>query len=204
MKGPNFIGEELTILNSTGPDKHQAVALVFSAEVAFYNCRFSGFQDALYVHAGSQFFHNCIIEATIDFIFGKATAVFQNFLILVKQLKPGQVNVLTTNGSNGMANQRGIVIHKSLIGVVPANKIWLEDSKNSTYLGRPWSDTAAKAIINSYIGHVIHPDGWLDWNSRSKLNSIDYVKHQNIGIGSRLSKRVKWKGCRANLSEAEI
>ena len=205
MKGIGFIGEDLTILNTAGPDKHQAVALAVSAlEVAFYNCKFSGFQDTLYVHAGSQFFRNCIIEGTVDFIFGKGAAVFQNCLILVKQSKPGQVNVLTADGSSGMANQRGIVIHKSLIGAVPANKIWLEDSENSTYLGRPWSETAATAIIRSYIGHVIHPDGWLDWDSRSELDSIDYVEHQNFGIGSRLSKRVKWKGCRANLSEAEI
>ncbi|XP_050277694.1 pectinesterase 3-like [Quercus robur] len=36
MKGPNFIGEELTILNMAGPDKHQVVALVVSApEMAF-------------------------------------------------------------------------------------------------------------------------------------------------------------------------
>ena len=48
------------------------------------------------------------------------------------------------------------------------------------------------------------PKGWLDWNNHSKLNSIDYEEHQNIGIGSQLSKQVKWKECRANLSEAEI
>ncbi|XP_075659721.1 pectinesterase 1-like [Castanea sativa] len=151
VKGPNFIEEELTILNMAGPDKLQAVALVVSApEVAFYNCRF---------HIGSQFFRNCIIKGTVDFIFGKVAAVFQNCPILVKQSKPGRVNVLTADGSNGMENQRGIVIHKSLIGAMLANKIWLEDLENSTYLGRPWSDTVATAIINSYIGHVIHPDG---------------------------------------------
>ena len=142
MKEPNFIVEELTILNTAGLDKHQAIALAVSAlEVAFYNCRFSGFQDTLYVHTKSQFFHNYIIEGTVDFIFGKVATVFQNCLILVKQSKPSQVNVLTADGSNGMANQRGIVIHKSLIGAKSANKIWLEDSKNSTYLGWPWSDT---------------------------------------------------------------
>ncbi|KAL0006550.1 hypothetical protein SO802_008052 [Lithocarpus litseifolius] len=110
VKGPNFIGEELTILNTAGPDKHQAVALA--------------------------------------------------------QSKPGQVNVPTTDGSNGMANHRGIVIHKSL------------------------SDTAVMTIINSYIGHVIHPNGWLDWNSRSKLNSIDYVEYQNISIDLKIAHPV--------------
>ncbi|KAL0006137.1 hypothetical protein SO802_013698 [Lithocarpus litseifolius] len=75
MKGPNFIGEELTILNTAGPDKHQAVALAVSApEVAFYNYRFSGFQDTLYVHTRSQFFRNCMIKGTVDFIFSKAAA----------------------------------------------------------------------------------------------------------------------------------
>ena len=64
--------------------------------------------------------------------------------------------------------------------------------------------TPTTAIINNYINTSSIPKGWLDWNNRSELNSIDYEEHQNIGIGSRLSKQMKWKGCRANLSEAEI
>ncbi|KAK7822246.1 hypothetical protein CFP56_036646 [Quercus suber] len=71
------------------------------------------------------------IEGTVDFIFDKATTS-----------KPSQVNVLTVNGSSVMTNDRsenhkGIVIHKSLIGATPTDKLWLENLVNSTYLGRP-------------------------------------------------------------------
>ena len=63
-------------------------------------------------------------------LYYKATAVFQNCLIL-KQSKHSQVNILTANGSSVMANDtnenhRGIVIYKSLIGAMPTDKLWLE------------------------------------------------------------------------------
>lgn len=141
-----------------GGQVNQAVALaITNIEVAFYKCRFSGFQDTLYVPVGSQFFHNRIIEGMIDFIFDKATAMFKNFLILVKQLKPSQFNVLTANDNSVMANDknenhRGIVIHKSLIGAMPTDKFWLENLVNSNYLGQPWSDTAVIMIIDRYLG----------------------------------------------------
>ena len=46
---------------------------------------------------------------------------------------------------------------------------------NLTYLGWSWSDSVVMAIIDKYIGYVICPDGWLDWDTRSKLQSIVFM-----------------------------
>ena len=97
----------------------------------------------------------------------KATAVFQNCLILMKQSKHSQVNILTANGSSVMANDRnenhrGIVIYKSLIGAMPTDKLWLENLVNSTYLGRPWSYIAVITIIDSYLGAGSRLSKWVE------------------------------------------
>jgi pectin methylesterase-like acyl-CoA thioesterase len=63
---------------------NQAVALTVDGadKVQFENVRFLGFQDTLYVTAGSpgklirSFFHRSYIEGDTDFIFGDATAYF--------------------------------------------------------------------------------------------------------------------------------
>lgn len=68
------------------------------------------------------------------------------------------------DGSNVMTNgsskkHEGIVIHKSLIKVVPTDKFWLQNLTNFIYLALPWNDSTMTTIIDSYIRHVIHHDG---------------------------------------------
>lgn len=75
---PDFIAENLTFENSAGP-VGQAVACFVSGDRAiFRKCRFLGNQDTLYTYGypTRQYYEDCYIEGTVDFIFGKATAVF--------------------------------------------------------------------------------------------------------------------------------
>src|ERR1043165_6696968 len=78
--GNRFRAENITFSNTAGP-VGQAVALHVEADQAiFVNCRFLGNQDTIYTggETARQLFVNCYIEGTTDFIFGPATAVFQN------------------------------------------------------------------------------------------------------------------------------
>jgi pectinesterase len=92
----DFIAESITFENSSGP-VGQAVAVRVDADrVKFLNCRFLGFQDTLYPFAekSRQYYRNCYIEGTVDFIFGWSTAVFDDCTIFCK--KNGYVTAAST------------------------------------------------------------------------------------------------------------
>ncbi|KAG6543127.1 hypothetical protein Mapa_015376 [Marchantia paleacea] len=57
----------------------QAVAIRVTADrCAFYSCRFLGWQDTAYLHYGKQYFRDCYIEGSVDFIFGNATVLLEH------------------------------------------------------------------------------------------------------------------------------
>ncbi|KAI7982491.1 hypothetical protein LOK49_LG15G02271 [Camellia lanceoleosa] len=83
IHGLGFVTQDITFENTAGPYMNQAIALRSEANnSAFYRCRFRGYQDTLYTKVGIQFFSNCEIYSTIDFIFGDATVnlTFKTFL----------------------------------------------------------------------------------------------------------------------------
>ncbi|XP_039050469.1 putative pectinesterase/pectinesterase inhibitor 43 [Hibiscus syriacus] len=66
---------------------YQVVALRASGDMsAFYNCHFKGFQDTLYANERRQFYRDCVIAETINFVFGDTRFVFRNCQLLI--LKP--------------------------------------------------------------------------------------------------------------------
>ncbi|VFQ63562.1 unnamed protein product [Cuscuta campestris] len=86
VEGDGFIGSGITVKNTAGPEKEQAVATRTSAnQAAFYRCSFEGYQDTLYVNKGVQFYRECDIYGSVDFIFSQTVkAVFQNCRIYAR------------------------------------------------------------------------------------------------------------------------
>jgi pectinesterase len=53
------------------------VALRISGDyAAFFNVGFYGAQDTLYDHKGRHYFYRCIIEGSIDFVFGNGRSFY--------------------------------------------------------------------------------------------------------------------------------
>ncbi|KAE9604632.1 putative pectinesterase [Lupinus albus] len=95
VNGRGFIGNDITFSNTVGPEKNQSIALRSDFDLSvFYRCGIFGYQDTLFAHTMRQLYRECTITGTIDFIFGNATAVFQNCQILARKGKQNQKNTI--------------------------------------------------------------------------------------------------------------
>ncbi|KAJ0881987.1 putative pectinesterase [Helianthus annuus] len=200
--GNNFLARDLTIINTSGPEKHQAVALRVTSDAAFYHCQFISHQDTLYAHSLSQLYRECAIHGTVDFIFGNAAAIFERCLILVRKPIPGQRNVITAQGRLDPNQNTGISLQDCTIMAAPDFSI-TERSNFSTFLGRPWRNYSRTIVMRSYLGDIIDPRGWCAWNKYSNLNTVEYIESMNFGPGADTRNRVQWAGYHKN-STADV
>ncbi|KAL3598019.1 hypothetical protein D5086_005937 [Populus alba] len=163
-----------------------------SATVAFYKCGMVAYQNTLHVHSNRQFFTNCYIAGTVDFIFGNSAAVFQDCDIRARRPNPGQTITITAQGRSDPNQKTGIVIQKSRIGATP--DLQHARSNFSAYLGRPWKEYSRTVIMQSSISDVISPAGWREWKGRFALNTLHFAEYENSGAGAGTAGRVPWKG----------
>ncbi|KAL5222305.1 hypothetical protein ABZP36_027018 [Zizania latifolia] len=200
--GNNFLARDLTIENSAGPSKHQAVALRVGADLsAFYRCSFVGYQDTLYVHSLRQFFRECDIYGTVDFIFGNSAVVFQSCNLYARRPLPNQSNIFTAQGREDPNQNTGISIQKCKVSA--ASDLAAVQSSFKTYLGRPWKQYSRTVYMQSQLDSVVNPAGWLEWSGNFALDTLYYGEYQNTGSGADTSNRVKWKGHRVITSASE-
>lgn len=178
----DFSAENITFENNAGFTAGQSVALrVEGNRASFKNCAMIGFQDVLFLSGSGvkQYFKDCYIEGTTDFIFGAATAVFQNCHIHSK--KNSHITAASTN---------------SIIpfGFVFFNcKLTAADSSiNKVSLGRPWSPTASVTYINCWMDKHIVPEGWNNWKNPANEATARYAEYKSVGSGANANARVKW------------
>lgn len=202
MVGNGFIAKGITFENSAGPSKHQAVALRSGADLsAFYRCSFVGYQDTLYVHSLRQFYRECDIYGTVDFVFGNAAVVFQNCNLYARKPNENQKNIVTAQGREDPNENTGISILNCKIAA--ASDLIPNQTSVKTYLGRPWKEYSRTVFLLSYMGELIQPAGYLEWNGTFALSTLYYGEYKNRGPGSNTSARVTWPGFRVINSSAE-
>lgn len=176
----DFYAENLTIINSAGP-VGQAVALhVEGNRCTFKNCRIKGNQDTLYAAGqnSKQYYDNCYIEGTTDFIFGAATAVF--YQCTIHSLSDSYI----TAASTPEGRKYGYVfMHCNLTA---------EPNVNKVYLGRPWRPFAKTVFIHCNFGNHIRAEGWKSWSNAEDLSTTFYAEYNNSGPGSDTAERVDW------------
>ncbi|XP_022928019.1 pectinesterase-like [Cucurbita moschata] len=202
VEGTGFFGANLTITNTAGAIKHQAVALRVSADMTtFYSCIFEGYQDTLYAHSLRQFYRECDIYGTVDFIFGNAAVVLQNCNIYARLPLSGQFNALTAQGRTDQNQNTGIFIHKCTIKPTPD---LAASPTTKSYLGRPWKEFSRTVYMQSFIDAFIDPAGWKEWDGTLNLNTSYYAEFDNSGPGSDTSQRAQWAVGVINATVANI
>ncbi|PPK87388.1 pectinesterase [Neolewinella xylanilytica] len=178
--GDGFSAENITFENAAGPVGQAVAVRIDGDQVTFTNCRFLGNQDTLYPHGreSRQYYNNCYIEGTVDFIFGWSTAVFDSCTIFCKS--PGYITAASTEEQDSV----GFVFRNCTIeGSAPAG---------SVYLGRPWRDYAQTVFLDCELGEVVHPEGWHNWGSEEKESTAYYAEYGNSGPGAATKERVEW------------
>ncbi|PHT44357.1 Pectinesterase 2 [Capsicum baccatum] len=200
--GNGFLARGITFENYAGPSKHQAVALRSGSDFsAFYQCSFVGYQDTLYVHSLRQFYRDCDVYGTVDFIFGNAAVVFQNCNLYARKPDPNQKNIFTAQGRVDPNQNTGISILNCKVAAASDLVPVLSSFKN--YLGRPWKEYSRTVYLLSNIDSLIDPAGWLEWNGDFALKTLYYGEYLNRGPGSNTVGRVKWPGYRVINSSTE-
>lgn len=195
-------GDNVTIKNcifenlaGKGGDVGQALALYLDGDnITLENCVLRGHQDTLFLAPLPEkeiipggflgpkqfterknrtfFFKNCRIEGGVDFIFGGATAYFDNcefvcveegFVFAPSTPKDVEVGFVAKNCK--------FVANKNI-------------AKHSCYIARPWRDYAAVELIDCYIGEHIHPDGFDDWGKTHAHSTVRFIESGSFGEGA--------------------
>lgn len=176
--GQDFYAENITFENSFGLGS-QAVAVVSDSDRAiFKNSRFWGWQDTLYTRRGRQYFQDCYIEGSVDFIFGQATAVFENC-----QIHSKRDGYITAPMRFSADEPSGLVFVKS--------KLTADDTVSKVYLGRPWRDYGRTVYLETEMGEFIRPEGWHYWQPLREKTAY-FAEYKSTGKGGNTEARVKW------------
>jgi len=189
VQGNDFIAQNLSIINASGP-LGQAVALhVEGDRSAIINCNLLGNQDTLYAATENsrQFYKDCSIDGTTDFIFGEATAVFQHCVI--KNLRNSFIAAPATTARQSF----GFVFFDCELTAV--------DSVKKVFLGRPWRPDAKAVYINTKMGSHIVAIGWDNWRNAQNEKTAFFAEYQSIGKGADAGGRAAWSH---QLTQAEV
>ncbi|KAG0478536.1 hypothetical protein HPP92_013255 [Vanilla planifolia] len=191
--GEGFVAMNMTFRNTAGAAKHQAVAVRNGADLStFYLCSFEGFQDTLYTHSMRQFYRECDVYGTVDYIFGNALVVFQNCNIYSRLPMRGQQNTVTAQGRTDPNQNTGTSIQGS--NFLAAADLAADSGGTQTFLGRPWKMYSRTVVMQSFLDGLINPAGWLPWDGDFALATLYYAEYNNTGPGSGTGDRVTWPG----------
>lgn len=177
----NFKAKNITFENSSGPVGQAVAVRVDGDKIIFDNCKFLGFQDTLYPRSTTsrQYYKNCYIEGTVDFIFGASTAVFDQCEIFAK--KGGSY---LTAASTDEKNPYGLVFLNC--------KLTTNSGNSSYYLGRPWRNYAKTVFVQCEMAAHIKAEGWHNWGKSEAETTTFYGEYQSTEAGGNIASRVSW------------
>ena len=192
--------KNLTIENASGDSitHGQAIALYADGDrLTVDSCRLLGHQDTLFTGPlppkevqkngfigpkqfaprinGRQYYKNCYICGDVDFIFGSATAYFEDCTIESLRRFPEEnskdngdvIQGYVTAASTPEGQEYGYVFSKCKL-------IAEKCQPGSVYLGRPWREYAKTVFIDCSFGAHIHPELFHDWGKEHARETVFY------------------------------
>lgn len=193
--GSDFEAVNVTFENSSGP-VGQAVACHVAADRAvFRRCRFLGFQDTLYTFGENtrEYYEDCYIEGTVDFIFGKASAVFNRC-----ELHSKRTGGFLTAPATPQNCRYGYVFYDCRLTADA------DVESGSVYLSRPWRPYGQVVFIRCEMGRHINPEGYHNWGKVENEQTAFYAEYQCYGEGAGTQGRVRWAHQLTSADEYEI
>ncbi|KAG1369988.1 Pectinesterase [Cocos nucifera] len=197
--GDGFMARDLTIENTAGVGAHQALALRLDSDHSVLDSvELRGHQDTLYARSLRQLYRRCRISGTVDFVFGNAAAVFDECLLEVVPRAEGPdksgSDTVTAQGRTDPAQATGFVFRQCAVN---GSEEFLtafrrKPKANRLYLGRPWKEYARVVFIETYLGEVVTPEGWLPFRPGFALDTLFYGEYGSSGPGAKTTSRVKW------------
>lgn len=214
VHAPNVTLRNLTVENASGDSKThgQAIALYAECDRFFVDsCRLLGHQDTLFTGPlppmekepggflgptqfaprinGRQYYKNCYICGDVDFIFGSATAYFENCTLesLSRKTADAAPESDSTPSKDSTFVPEGYVTAASTpegqeYGYVFFNCSFVSKdcAPGTVYLGRPWRDYAKTVLIHCALGAHIHPAGFHDWNKEHAHGTVFYAEYDSF------------------------
>ncbi|MFD9049349.1 pectinesterase family protein [Streptomyces zaomyceticus] len=173
----------------------QAVALKAQGDrSAFFHCRFLGHQDTLYADSPSltafarQYFAHCHVEGDVDFVFGRATAVFEHchFRTLLRPDLAAAPHGFVFAPSTARENPYGFLAARCRVtGTAPDGHY---------KLARPWvpgSDPTAwpsLVVRDSFLGPGIDAVApYANMRDASPWQEQRFAEYRNSGPGARIT-----------------
>lgn len=208
VNASDFTAEHLTFENNAGPGAQvgQAPALyVDGNRIVFENCKFLGNTDTLFTGPlppnelkkygfvgpkqfaprinGRHYYKNCYMEGDVDFIFGSATAFFENCELFSKN-RQLPINGYVTAASTAEGQTYGYVFENcNFTSNCPPRTV---------YLGRPWRNFAKTVLINCHMQEHICKEGWHDWDKPEAHSTFYYAEFSSTGEGATMPHRPSW------------
>lgn len=184
----DFIAENITFQNTIKNDgthsSEQAVALRTNGDrQQFYNCRIVGYQDTYYAWGGRKigrvYMHNCYIEGSVDFIFGRQIVIFDNC-----ELHCNRNNSVLTAPNTNSTTEFGFVFFDCKITTDVTD--FMGNTISSIYLGRPWQEEPKAVYIHCEEPSNLASIGWTTMTDN--LNPV-FAEYNCYGDGANSTSR---------------
>lgn len=193
ITGNNNIFINLNVSNSkkNSPKYGQEVALaIYGDNNLFIDSTFTSEQDTLFIGPlpddlitryidfmedderyfegnATNYFYNCNISGTVDFIFGAGKAIFYKCNLIT--LKDERKITYVVAPAHSLKDDFGFYFES-------CNFINKTESNSNTYLARPWRDYGKVVISNCNYQDHIKKEGFSDWSDVYRENTCRFFE----------------------------